>query len=219
MGSPGACTTCHVVARWPSARGVAPATTDVATKVSGNTYKAVYTVTVTNIGDGPGSYTLNDLPDFGSGANVVGEPEFDPAITGPVGLNAGDSDVYTVTVTFTVDGSMPGSERECFTQPTPGAGAYNGVTVNFNDGGSDHSADCIDIPEPDISRDKIVDPEQPLTRNADGSWTVGYVLTVERFVVDGDLQRLETRGVDSGADVAAHHVEYALDRHARSVRP
>ena len=154
------------------------ATTDVATKVSGNIYKAVYTVTVTNIGDGPGSYTLNDLPEFGAGANVVGEPEFDPAITGPVGLNAGDNDVYTVTVTFTVDGSMPGSERECFTQPTPGAGAYNGVTVNFNDGGTDHSADCIDIPEPDISRDKVVDPEQPLTRHADGSWTVGYVLTV-----------------------------------------
>jgi len=57
-----------------------------------------------------------------------------------VGLNAGESDVYTVTVTFTVDGSMPDSERECFTQPTAGAGAYNGVTVSFNDGGSDHSA-------------------------------------------------------------------------------
>jgi uncharacterized repeat protein (TIGR01451 family) len=198
------------------------ATTDVATKVSGNTYKAVYTVTVTNNGDGPGSYTLNDLPDFGTGANIVGVPVFEPAISGAVGLNAGDSDVYTVTVTFTVDGSMTDGERECFTQPTPGAGAYNGVTVNFNDGGSDHSADCIDIPEPDISRDKIVDPEHPLTRNADGSWTVGYVLTVSNgadagpatYDIDDELAfgpGVEVNDVVVSEDIASVTVDPEFD--------
>ena len=39
--------------------------------VIGNTYEAVYTVTVTNSGDGPGQYDLDDLPDFGAGANVT----------------------------------------------------------------------------------------------------------------------------------------------------
>ena len=126
------------------------ATTNVATLVSGNDYKAVYTVTVVNSGDGPGQYTLDDLPEFGTGANVT-DVSFDPVPVEPVAINAGGDDVYTVTVLFTVDPAMPASERECAVEPTAGQGAYNGVTVHFNDDGSDHSADCIDIPKPGIS--------------------------------------------------------------------
>ena len=153
------------------------ATTEVATNVSGNTYEAVFTVTVSNTGDGPGSYDLDDLPDFGAGATVT-DVEFDPEFSGPVGINAGETDVYAVTVTFTVDGSMTTEDRECAEEPTAGQGAYNGVTVSFNDGGTDHDADCIDIPEPEVSRNKIIDPEHPLTRNLGGTWTIGYILTV-----------------------------------------
>jgi uncharacterized repeat protein (TIGR01451 family) len=149
----------------------------VAEHVAGNTYKAEYTVTVTNIGDGPGQYDLSDLPAFGTGANVS-SVVIDPAIVDDVNIDPHDAHEYTVTVTFTVDGSMPADERECALEPTPGQGAYNGVTVSFNDGGSDHDADCIDIPEPDVTRDKIIDPEHPLTRSLGGSWSIGYILTV-----------------------------------------
>ena len=97
------------------------AKSDMATLVSGNTYEAQYTVTVTNNGDGPGSYSLDDLPDFGTGANVVGSPvRSGDRRSGRAQRRRqrrlhGDGDIHRRR-------SMPDSERECFTQPTPRPG-------------------------------------------------------------------------------------------------
>ena len=148
-----------------------------ATFVGGNTYSAEYTVTVTNDGDGPGQYDLADLPAFGAGATVT-NVVIDPAIVDDVNIDAGDTDVYTVTVTFTVDPAMPADERECGAEPTAGQGAYNGVTVSFNDGGSDHDADCIDIPVPDIQVTKLA-TTNVATFVSGNDYKAVYTVTVE----------------------------------------
>ena len=87
---------------------------------------------------------------------------------------------------------MTTEERECGEVLTPGQGAFNGVTVSFNDGGSDQDADCIDIPAPNASVTKSV---ASATRDGSGLWTIVYDVVVS----------------NSGAGVASLDVRDALD--------
>ena len=195
------------------------ATTDSATLVSGNTYRVIYTVTVDNIGAGPGAYTLVDTPDFGTGATIT-----NVGVTGNgVNLNQTDGEpitiitdesinpdesahVYTVTVTFTVDGSMTTTERTCSVEGgVAGQATYNGVRVDYN-GDSDESNDCADIPEPNVTIDKVVDPQNPLVRNPNGTWTVAYLLKVTNGVGAGPAEYDLTDTFNFGANVTVGSV-------------
>ena len=127
----------------------------LATQVAGFQYQAVYTVTVTNDGEGPGSYTIADLPAFPDGAtvdDVTLSPEPDPVSNV---LEAGGEDVYTVTVLFTVDGELDLELRTCGTEPTPGQGGYNGVTVTYGPTPDPTSEACVNIPDPNIGVTKV----------------------------------------------------------------
>lgn len=159
--------------------------------VDDNVYTAEYTITVDNIGDGPGAYDLVDTPDFGTGATVTNvtvtgngvsiDQDGDAAVTIITGESIDPDEaahVYTVTVTFEVAGSMTTEARTCATgEERAGFGAYNGAEVTYQ-GGTVGDDDCVDIPEPDVSIIKSLDAANPLTRNADGSWAIGYLLTV-----------------------------------------
>jgi hypothetical protein len=170
--------------------------------VSGNAYTVEYTVTVDNVGDGPGAYDLVDTPDFGAGATVTNVTvtgngvDIDRDGDAPVTIVTGEpidpdeaAHVYTVTVTFEVAGSMTTRARTCASgEERAGFGAYNGADVTYNGGLTAEADDCADIPEPDVSIIKSLDVANPLTRNADGTWTIGYLLTVSNATDAGPAE-------------------------------
>ena len=167
--------------------------------VSDNVYTVEYTVTVDNIGDGTGAYDLVDTPDFGTGATITNVSVtgngvgIDQANGDPVTIITGESidpdeapHVYTVTVTFEVAGSMTTEARTCVSgEERAGFGAYNGAEVTYNDGQTVEDDDCVDIPEPEVSIIKSLDAANPLVRNADGTWTIGYLLSAGFFALTG----------------------------------
>ncbi|MDJ0770308.1 MAG: VWA domain-containing protein, partial [Ilumatobacter sp.] len=158
--------------------------------VAGNVYTAEYTIVVENVGDGPGTYDLVDTPDFGDGATVTNVAAMgngvDVGVAGPGPLTivtgeeifAGESHVYTVTVTFDVAGSMTIAERTCIVEGEPGgSGAYNSAAVTFNGPTTVEDDACTDIPDPNVEIEKVVETGEAV-RNADGTWTVSYLLEV-----------------------------------------
>lgn len=169
--------------------------------VGDNVYTAEYTITVDNVGDGPGAYDLVDTPDFGTGATVTNvtvtgngvsiDQDGDAAVTIITGESIDPDEaahVYTVTVTFQVAGSMTTTARTCATgEVRAGFGAYNGAELTYQ-GGSVEDDDCVDIPEPDVSIIKSLDAANPLTRNADGTWAIGYLLTVSNAADAGPAE-------------------------------
>jgi uncharacterized repeat protein (TIGR01451 family) len=180
-------------------------TADVATPVTATQYEAVYTITVTNTGEGPGSYTLTDTPDLGAGATLDSLVVTPTPVPGTV-IGAGEVDVYSVTVRFTVAGSMTLAERACSAnRDIAGQGAYNGVSV---DTGTTvvTDADCSDIPAPNVALAKTVTSS---TRNADGTWTVVYTLTVTNLdngTAVGPAQYTLTDTVAFGANVTVNAI-------------
>jgi uncharacterized repeat protein (TIGR01451 family)/LPXTG-motif cell wall-anchored protein len=123
------------------------ATADSATFLGDEVYSVSYDVVVTNTGDGPGAYTLNDQPDFADGVDVLliaGLP------AGSIGIEAGGVDNYTVTVTFSIDGASSAVAAECADGPGGvNQGTYNLITVN-SQSGPDTGEDCADIPTFDL---------------------------------------------------------------------
>jgi uncharacterized repeat protein (TIGR01451 family) len=191
--------------------------------VSGNVYTAEYTITVDNVGEGPGAYDLVDTPDFGTGATVT-----NVAVTGngvdidqdgdaPVTIITGESldpdepaHVYTVTVTFEVAGSMTTAARTCATgEERAGFGAYNAAELTYQ-GGTVEDDDCVDIPEPDVSIIKSLDAANPLTRNADGTWAIGYLLTVSNAADAGPAEYDLTDTFDFPNGVTVDDVEVRI---------
>ncbi len=188
--------------------------------VAANVYTAEYTITVDNVGGGPGAYDLADMPDFGAGATVTNIAvtgngvAIDEATAGPVTIITGETidpdeaaHVYTVTVTFEVDGAMTTDARTC--NGEPGSGAFNGGAVTYNGDQTAQDDDCVDIPEPDVTIDKTLDAENPLTRNADGIWSLGYLLVAANGADAGpaDYDLDDTFSFTSGVTVDSVTVE------------
>src|SRR5690606_28096620 len=100
-----------------------------------------------------------------------------PIVTGRA-LAAGDAEVFTVVVTFTVEPAMTADERVCATQGDgAGQGAYNAATVDPNIGPDVTDDACVDIPDPDI---RIVKSAvgAPLLVSGYDTYTQEYTLTV-----------------------------------------
>ncbi|MEO1058248.1 MAG: hypothetical protein AAFY28_15160, partial [Actinomycetota bacterium] len=162
--------------------------------VSGNTYTVAYEVDVTNDGPGQTTYTLTDTPDFGDGATITniaitGAANIDPYNAGDnivenEPINAGVTDTYTVTVTFTVAPDMSTVEREC-DGSTSGQGTFNSATITFP-GGTDTDDDCADIPDPDLTPNKFVSADPEYVGN--GQWFLEYTITVSSNQEGGPAQ-------------------------------
>ncbi|HWL45340.1 MAG TPA: hypothetical protein VNQ73_20515 [Ilumatobacter sp.] len=131
------------------------------------TYTQSYTVTVSNTGQGPGTYDLVDTPNFGAGATIIAiefgpagaDPltELDPLATPFTIVNdavtePGQTDTYTVQVTFTVAADMTPAERVCADGSLlNGQGTFNHVLVTPNIGEPDTGEACQPIPGPGIT--------------------------------------------------------------------
>lgn len=179
--------------------------TTFASPLSGTTFQANYTITVTNTGEGPGRYTLTDTPDLGAGATLLSPPTITPAPVANTVIAPGATDIYSVNVQFAVAGSMTLAERLCGNRDTPGQGAYNGVSVS-TDTGVVTDGDCSEIPAPNVTLDKTLTSS---TRNANGTWTVVYTITVSNVGNDADTgpaQYTLTDTVDFGANVTVNSI-------------
>ena len=125
----------------------------------GKTMSVTYQVDVANTGNGPGVYELED--EFGfpgwmtvtdvavSGpAGALLDPAFDgdavQAVTsGPVGLGAGETDTYSIVVTFAAAPTATDDGVACGTGE--GDGLFNLASITSTSGPDDDDA-CIDIP-------------------------------------------------------------------------
>jgi hypothetical protein len=158
---------------------------------SGATHTASYTLTVASESFVDETFSLSDTPGFAANATITSVVATGPGLPvgGVVVPNAGGAIVtdgtiparagqlggpaalvYTVTVTFTLAPSATG--QACSGQPANGG--FNSATVTVG-AATDTSNACIDLPAPNVELTKTV---ASATRNADGTWTVVYTLTV-----------------------------------------
>jgi hypothetical protein len=165
-----------------------------------NQYTVTYELTVSSAGAGAGSYDLADQLAFGAGVTVV-----NATLTPPVGItpipgwngqaNSAIADdqpiapataggptthVYTVTVVVTVDPAITVPASNCTLEPTElGTGLTNTATVTTN-GEPVRDDACVSVPVTRISKE-LTD----VTPNGDGTYTLTYLLTVERYGLAG----------------------------------
>ncbi len=138
-----------------------------ATQIGNTTsWEAVYSVTVTNTGQGPGSYSLSDVPvpvgddvtkieiDGDNISDTVESAPFTftsaPIAIDPAPVAGTVTHTYEVTVTFTVDPATSAADRTCDSTPAVGQGAYNAVSIAYNDGGTDIDTGCVNVPLPEL---------------------------------------------------------------------
>ncbi|WP_157802972.1 prealbumin-like fold domain-containing protein [Compostimonas suwonensis] len=156
------------------------------------TWNVNYTLTVTNPSGTTGVvYDLSDTPhalpagttltnatvapiDSAPAPNAV--PAFgpgSPAINTAVVLPASTTHSYTVTLTVAVSSSADPATLVC--APGTSNGIVNDGTVLSGNQTLD-DGDCATIPLPKITHTKTLDG--PAHQNEDGSWTIGYLVTV-----------------------------------------
>ncbi|MSQ97982.1 MAG: IPTL-CTERM sorting domain-containing protein [Xanthomonadales bacterium] len=155
------------------------------------TYKVVYTITATNIGQGQGFYDLNDLFSPGDGITVSGVPTaaYDVGVgennqSGTLGayttfvtnegLAADQFESWTVTAFFTVDPAGINATSQC--NGDLARGFYN--YVDGVEGGESVLTDndaCSNLPDPAINLAKTLKTAPVLQGN--GTYTVVYTIT------------------------------------------
>ena len=151
------------------------------------TYSISYDVVVTNAG-GPGTYDVIETPTFGGGTTItavtldgatVALPIVNPVLGGAT-IAEGATVTHVVTIEFTIDGSMPASERVC--EPDTGddgTGTLNTVTVDPNIGPNTEASDCEPIGDPDIEIVKtLVDGPAPVAAGST-TWSATYELQID----------------------------------------
>lgn|GEM_PF-2765195 len=155
-------------------------------------YDVVYEVTVTNSGEGPGDYTLNDTFAFGDGVEVLDVEVTDaPAsatttddfdgdtqpLLGTGELAAGASHVYTIAVRVNTGGVTVGSALDCTVDDgESGTGLLNTAVVG-PDAAVPTAQACVEIPEvADLSLVKTVDQQ---------TVTIGEAVTFTLTVTNG----------------------------------
>ncbi|UBB17512.1 beta strand repeat-containing protein [Comamonas odontotermitis] len=186
--APGHCATNITTVNAPAAMAVNKGVPTIAGTATLGQYTATYIVTVTNGGGVPSTYTLSDTPGYpagivlngwtvtAAGGGAVNTPLAAPASgvaaqisAANVAIAAGISHTYTVTITFTTNGSLSAAELAC--TGSTGNGAYNAASINA---GASTSANCSPLPGV---------PSLGLTKTNNGPWAVAqasakYTLTV-----------------------------------------
>ncbi|MEO1056176.1 MAG: DUF11 domain-containing protein [Actinomycetota bacterium] len=133
-------------------------------------YTVDYELVVSNTGDAPGTYDLDDEAQFGDGTTITAQSvstsdgtvngDFNDAVgntsvADDVGIGVDETHTYDVTVTFTVDGAMSENARDCtFQDQEDGTGSFNEATVTPSIGDPSSDDACAPIPDSDISVDK-----------------------------------------------------------------
>ena len=175
-----------------------PEITTVKTVASGPTfdsgtgeYTITYDVVTTNDGEGPGTFTMVDDPEFGDGVDIVtvgatsSDFTVDPGFAAPGGtvvadepLAAGASKSAVITITFTVAADITAEARDCVVEGNEtGSGTLNTVTVTPNIGDDSTSEDCGQIPAPGIGIVKTV-VGGPVQIGTGFQYSVDYMITV-----------------------------------------
>jgi uncharacterized repeat protein (TIGR01451 family) len=130
-----------------------------------NQYTATYQLTVVNIGQQTGAYTLSDTPGFPAGVTLnslnvttadgqlnggISFPVASPANNTPIQIGAtnvflagGTAHHYTVTITFTVTPQVAQGDLNCVLV-TPNKGAFNSASITGSNNDSDSG--CGNIP-------------------------------------------------------------------------
>ncbi|KAA3640607.1 MAG: DUF11 domain-containing protein, partial [Bacteroidetes bacterium] len=164
--------------------------TNVALNPDGVTYDATYDIVVTNSGQVPGQYDLEDLPSFdgdlsinsanytsdapgNSGGSLNGNGPWELADDQSIG--SGDVHTYTLTVNVSLnltDGQSDDQYAPCGSTtgtPQAGEGLFNESFLDLNNDGNPEEIkwDCGDLPNKigdyvweDRDRDGIQDPEE-----------------------------------------------------------
>jgi hypothetical protein len=130
-------------------------------------YELQYEIIVTGDDDRDVVYDLSDALDFPEGIGFEGEA-YDPAgdlvagwsgvdpnyqLANAVTVEAGDTDVWTIVVTATVDALLDPDDARCH---HPGTGFYN--VAQYSSGAVDRYVDaCADIPVAELTLIKTVD--------------------------------------------------------------
>ena len=162
------------------------------------TYDVTYKITVTNTGGATGTYSLSDTPMFDddvliNSGSYVGQSSGPLNTTGSTTLATGESidaggmQMYTLTFNVTLDlteGSEGDNEYDPCTTPgdgpgsNPGEGLYNVANLDRGADGTNEVEDdaCGDLPYI-IMRKDLGD----ITSNANGTYNVNYIITVENI--------------------------------------
>ena len=193
--------TCRIVNNDIDATGTVTKTAGIPVQQENGTWTQQYTVTVANSSATAGfAYELNDAFLFGAGLTyttvvVAGPGTINPAFdgnadhsmaTGTVPAGAGNTHVYTVTVSgITVPAGAPGTPAvQCQPGEIPGAGGFLNRVQLFNPGGTtpiDTAYACAEPAFPTITKVAGVP-----TQNPDASWNVSYTVSVTNPTSEAD---------------------------------
>ncbi|MEE6287517.1 hypothetical protein V2J52_07615 [Georgenia sp. MJ173] len=202
-------------------------TFETLTENDDGTWDVVYTLAVANLDETASvAYDLVDEPAFVSGAviegasvvntapgDIVTSPDFDAIanvdIVSGQTLAPETTDVYTVTVTVDLSDltlvEEPGS-RECGVNGSNGGrGLFNEATITS---GNDDYADeaCVPVPGPELDVEKTA---VSAIQNADGSWTVTYVVVAANVSSVGALYDL-TDTIEFGDGITPTEATWTL---------
>ena len=166
------------------------------TPLGDSQYEIVYTLTATNTGPAPGTYTLDDELTFGADITI---DSAELELVGPAGIvvnpswdGVGDNNVVTgqaiaaapdggetvhtfqVTVVVTIDGDVSPTEADCDVETgETGSGLRNTTTMTGDFEDTDDA--CAEAPVTEFDKELV-----SVTPNGDGTFTLVYELTVER---------------------------------------
>jgi hypothetical protein len=145
-------------------------------------WTVTYQVAVSNVGPIATTYDLTDVPTFGAGVTItkMSSGALEDTIA-PFSLQLATgrliaptvTDIYTVTVTFTVAGSATSADLDCqLISGESGTGTLNTATATYN-GNTIQDTDCAPIQ--DLIIDKVV---SSLVASQSGQATVVYSVAV-----------------------------------------
>jgi hypothetical protein len=179
-------------------------------------WEIAYDITVTSDSTLDSVYSLTDSLGYGTGITVTAasvtsaDVTVDSAwngddhttIVSDVILAGGDTHTYRVTVTASVAASAWSSgATACDVDESADGGFLNTATLTSGQADPRTAADCASPAQPTIT--KVVDPANPPAAQANGSWLVTYLVTVDNpsaLTLAYDLD--DTLGMPSGVTVS-----------------
>nr|MBX2815699.1 T9SS type A sorting domain-containing protein [Saprospiraceae bacterium] len=192
-----------------------------------NEFVVVYTIQATNNGTGPAYYDLEDYPHYGAGTTITGflvayggGETLDGTLMQPGNagglidddevLAPGQSETFTVTVTFTIEpGSVTDEEADCDeTNNGGGTGLLNEVVATGDTPEQKDSA-CAPTPMPSIDIIKSISVEPEMVPSTPGAFTMQYAIDI---ISTGDAlayyDLVDTFKFASGINVTSVSVDY-----------
>ncbi len=197
-------------------------TVDSVVDLGGNNYQIIYVISVSNIGDATGTYSLQDSPDYdddvmiisASYTNYLGSPSpLDISMTdwdlgNNINLPLGQQHDYTVTVNVSIDlsdGSGDDILTDCgTTSPNAGTGLFNVATVNWVGEDLTDNA-CPDVPYYTMEKNFI-----GTTQTSANCYVVQYSISVSNTgTTTGSYDLNDNPAFDD--DVVINNISYSTN--------